>query len=52
MHGGRILGHVVFASYNADGTTKTFYRPDPARHHRPTNMDYWNDQPGRSPWEP
>jgi pyocin large subunit-like protein len=39
----------TFASYNPDGTTKTFYKPDPAQHGYPTNMDYWNNQQGRSP---
>jgi RHS repeat-associated protein len=42
----------TFGSYNPDGTTKTFYKPDPAKHGRPTNMDYWKDQPGSAPWSP
>ncbi|WP_027936970.1 hemagglutinin repeat-containing protein [Anaeroarcus burkinensis] len=29
----------TFGSYNADGTTKTFYKPK-------RGIDYWNDQPG------
>lgn len=29
-----------------DGTTRTFYRPDPASHGYPTNWDYWMAQPG------
>ena len=36
----------VFGSYGANGTTKTFYAPNPAIHGKPTNMDYWNSQPG------
>jgi hypothetical protein len=42
----------TFGAYNADGTTRTFYKPDPASHKYPTNMDYWNAQPGTSPWSP
>lgn len=37
----------TFGSYNANGTTKTFFKPDPAIHKEPTNMDYWNKQAGR-----
>ncbi|KAA3610784.1 MAG: hypothetical protein DWQ01_07685 [Planctomycetota bacterium] len=40
----------TFGSYNANGTTKTFFKPDPAKHGRPTNQGYWNDQPGMLPW--
>ena len=36
----------TFASYNPDGTTKTFYKPDPARHGYPTNEDDWQNQLG------
>jgi hypothetical protein len=36
----------TFGAYNPDGTTRTFYTPDPAVHGLPTNMDYWNSQPG------
>jgi uncharacterized protein RhaS with RHS repeats len=39
----------TFASYNANGTTRTFFSPNPASHGYPTNMDYWNAQPGFSP---
>jgi RHS repeat-associated protein len=39
----------TFGSYNADGTTRTFYRPDPAAHGYPTNQAYWNAQPGSAP---
>ena len=35
-----------FGAYNATGTTRTFYKPDPAQHGYPTNLDYWNAQPG------
>jgi hypothetical protein len=41
-----------FGSYNPSGRTKTFYKPDPAVHGHPTNLDYWNAQPGVSPWTP
>ncbi len=36
----------AFGAYNPTGTTRTFYRPDPAKHGYPTNLDYWNAQPG------
>jgi RHS repeat-associated protein len=39
----------TFGSYNPDGTTKTFFQPDPASHPYPTNLDYWNAQPGTAP---
>ena len=39
----------TFGSYNSDGTTKTFYKPDPSEHHFPTNQDYWDHQPGCEP---
>jgi len=39
----------TFGSYNADGTTKTLFSPDPAQHGLPTNQDYWNTQPGAAP---
>lgn len=42
----------IFGSYNPSGTTKTFYKPDPAQHKLPSNLDYWNKQPGISPWQP
>jgi hypothetical protein len=35
-----------FGSYNQDLTTKTFYRPNPARHGRPSNWAYWLVQRG------
>lgn len=41
-----------FGSFNPDGTAKTFYVPDPAQHGYPTNLDYWNAQPGTTPWKP
>jgi hypothetical protein len=31
----------TFGSYNPDGTTKTFFKPDPAVHGYATNGDYW-----------
>ena len=39
----------TFGSYNADGTTKTFYSPDTVLHGYPTNGDYWAAQPGVAP---
>jgi len=39
----------TFGSYNANGTTRTFYKLDPGVHGYPTNMDYWLDQPGSAP---
>jgi pyocin large subunit-like protein len=33
----------TFGSYNPNGTTKTFFTPK-------RGIDYWNDQPGTSPW--
>jgi filamentous hemagglutinin len=37
----------IFGSYNSDGSTKTFYKPDPAQHGYPSNIDYWNAQKGK-----
>ena len=42
----------TFGSYTASGATRTFYKPDPAIHKFKTNLDYWNAQPGSSPWTP
>ena len=39
----------TFASYNPDGTTKTFFKPDPKTHGYKTNLDYWKAQPGGPP---
>jgi hypothetical protein len=36
----------AFGAYNSTGTTRTFYVPDPSKHGYPTNLDYWNAQPG------
>lgn len=36
----------TFGSYRPDGSTRTFYKPDPSEHGYPTNLDYWNMQPG------
>jgi RHS repeat-associated protein len=36
----------TFGTYNMDGTTKSFFKPDPAVHGYPTNVDYWNAQKG------
>ena len=33
-----------FGIVKGDGTMRSFYRPDPAIHGRPTNLDYFNDQ--------
>jgi hypothetical protein len=37
----------TFGSYNPDGTTRTFFKPNPAEHGLPTNRDYWKQQKGR-----
>ena len=42
----------TFGSYTAGGETRTFYKPDPSLHKYETNLDYWNAQPGVSPWMP
>lgn len=45
-----------FGAYNPDGTTRTFYKPQPRspsnpRSHRyPTHEDYCSAQPGNPPW--
>jgi pyocin large subunit-like protein len=39
----------TLGAYNPSGTTRTLYKPDPAAHGYPTNLDYWNAQPGVSP---
>jgi RHS repeat-associated protein len=39
----------TFGAYNADGTTRTFYKPEPAAHGYPTNRAYWDAQPGSAP---
>ncbi|MDO8473574.1 MAG: hypothetical protein Q7T05_07140 [Dehalococcoidia bacterium] len=31
----------TFGSYNPDGTTKTFYKPDPSMHGKENNWEYW-----------
>ena len=33
-----------FAVTRSDGTIKTYFKPDPAVHKLPTNMDYFNSQ--------
>src|SRR5215472_7838690 len=42
----------TFGAYNPNGTTRTFYKPDPSIHGYPTNWDYWLAQPGSAPWTP
>ncbi|HEV7224046.1 MAG TPA: hypothetical protein VGN42_15160 [Pirellulales bacterium] len=42
----------TFGSFNANGTTRTLYKPNPTQHGYPTNIDYWNAQPGGAPWTP
>lgn len=37
----------TFGAFNPDGSTRTFFKPDPAKHKRPSNWDYWLDQPGQ-----
>ena len=39
----------TFGAYNADGTTRTFYKLDPAQHGYATNWDYWVSQVGYTP---
>jgi pyocin large subunit-like protein len=39
----------TFGAYNASGTTRTFYMPDPLLHGYPGNWDYWLAQPGYAP---
>ncbi len=41
-----------FGAFNANGTTRTYFVPDPAIHGYPTNWDYWLSQPGAEPWTP
>lgn len=36
----------TFGSFTPNGATRTFYKPDPARHPYATNWDYWMVQPG------
>ena len=40
----------TFGAYNATGTTRTFFKPDPSQHPYATNWDYWLSQTGSSPW--
>lgn len=39
----------TFGAYNANGTTRTFYKPDPRVHGYPTNQAYFDAQAGRAP---
>jgi pyocin large subunit-like protein len=39
----------MFGAYNGDGSTRTFYRPDPAKHGCQSNEAYWASQPGTDP---
>lgn len=34
-----------FGSFNSNGTTKTFYKPNPTVHGYVSNLEYWNAQP-------
>jgi len=34
----------TFGVRAADGTPKTMFKPDPAKHHYPSNLDYFNAQ--------
>jgi len=36
----------TFGSFNPDGSTRTYYKPNPEEHHFETNMDYWDAQKG------
>lgn len=45
--GQRVLYHPEsnrFSVQNPNGSPETFYRPDPAKHHYPTNLDYFHAQ--------
>jgi filamentous hemagglutinin len=33
-----------FGIVKSDGTIRTYYKPDPANHGFPTNLDYFNAQ--------
>lgn len=39
----------TFGAYNPNGTTRTFYKPDPRIHGYPTNQAYFDAQPGTAP---
>lgn len=45
----------TFGSYNSNGTTRTFFKPEarsatnPTGHNYPSNHDYWNAQQGSPP---
>lgn len=41
-----------FGAFNTNGTTKTYFAPNPAEHSFPTNWDYWISQRGDKPWTP
>lgn len=41
----------TFGAYRADGRTRTFFKPDPARHRREDNWAYWSEQPGDGVWD-
>lgn len=38
----------TFGAYNANGTTRTFYKPDPSVHGYRSNQAYFDAQPGRA----
>lgn len=42
----------LFGSFNPDGTTRTFFSPNPAIHGYASNLAYWIEQPGAPPWTP
>jgi RHS repeat-associated protein len=39
----------IFGAYNPNGTTRTFYKLNPQIHGLPSNIEYWNAQPGTTP---
>jgi hypothetical protein len=41
-------GTNTFGAFNPSGTTRTFYKPDPAAHGYASNWDYWLAQPGNA----
>jgi hypothetical protein len=42
----------TFGAFNADGTTRTLFKPNPDLHGYETNLEYWDAQIGVDPWTP
>jgi YD repeat-containing protein len=47
----RVELHSATALVESYATTRTFYKPDLKLHGYP-NLEYWNAQPGVTPWTP